>query len=107
MNVSPVSEIHAQRGAFSRRPGQTFDAHQGGRRAGRVESRPSNVMKIIVSFLTATLFAAGGLPAQEAGIVATHAGPLAKDLPVETAVLTQAPEVPPFIARNHAAKVVV
>jgi nitrite reductase (NO-forming) len=64
-------------------------------------------MKNIIPLLTVALFAAGGLPAQEAGVVATHAGSLAKDLPVETAVLTHAPEVPPFIDRNHAAKVIV
>jgi nitrite reductase (NO-forming) len=35
------------------------------------------------------------------------AAPLAADLPVETAVLTHAPQVPPFIERTHPAKVVV
>ena len=33
--------------------------------------------------------------------------PLAADLPVETAVLTEAPHVPPRITRQHAAKVIV
>jgi nitrite reductase (NO-forming) len=64
-------------------------------------------MKNIIPLLTAALFATGGLLAQEAGVVATHAGTLAKDMPVETAVLTHAPEVPPFIDRNHPAKVIV
>src|SRR5437868_749427 len=38
---------------------------------------------------------------------APGAGPIAPDLPVEMAILTDAPNVPPPIARRHAAKVVV
>jgi nitrite reductase (NO-forming) len=64
-------------------------------------------MKNLLSLITIALLAAPALPAQEAGVVAKHAGTLAKDLPVETAVLTHAPEVPPFITRTHPAKVVV
>ena len=44
----------------------------------------------------------------EGNIVAKPgAAPLAADLPVEIAVLTEAPQVPPPIARRHAAKVIV
>jgi nitrite reductase (NO-forming) len=58
------------------------------------------------------LFAAAGLPtflnAAEGTVVAKKNGaPLAADLPVEVAVLTKAPAVPPYIARQTPAKVII
>src|SRR5690348_14573358 len=45
---------------------------------------------------------------QESNIVAKPgSGPLAADLPVETAVLVPPPNVPPPIGRKHPAKVIV
>lgn len=58
-----------------------------------------------------SLLTAAGLPmalASEGTVLAKPGGaPLAADLPVETAVLTEAPHVPPPITRRHPAKVVV
>jgi nitrite reductase (NO-forming) len=58
-----------------------------------------------------SLFTAVALPmtvASEGTILAKPGGPpLATDLPVEIAVLTEAPMVPPPITRKHSAKVVV
>lgn len=62
--------------------------------------------------LAALILAAGLLPAGLAaaeGTVLAAAGraPLAADLPVENALLTEAPAVPPPLTRRHPAKVVV
>lgn len=57
--------------------------------------------------LFCALLAVSGLSAQEANVVAAHTAPLAANLPVEFAVLTNPPEVPPFIGRMHPAKVIV
>jgi nitrite reductase (NO-forming) len=65
-------------------------------------------MKTKLPLLLTLLLAAGPiLRAQEGNVVAQHATPLAADLPVEFAVLTPPPRVPPFIGRLHPAKVVV
>ncbi len=59
---------------------------------------------------SAALIAAGGSTAfaQEAEQTAKASdAPIAADLPLEVAILTQAPNVPPPIARRHPAKVVV
>jgi len=65
-------------------------------------------MKTIPTLLAVLLFAIGGLRAQEAEATAKHPpGTLAPDLPVEVAVLTHAPHVPPYIGRMHPAKVIV
>src|SRR5689334_596368 len=102
MNVSHELDTHAQGSASGpRSAGKTFDAHQGARRPERVGLHARTLMKNLLSLITIALLAAPALPAQEAGVVAKHAGTLAKDLPVETAVLTHAPEVPPFITRTH------
>ena len=45
--------------------------------------------------------------ASEGTVLAKPGAPLAVDLPVETAVLTEAPNVPPPITRRHVAKVIV
>lgn len=66
----------------------------------------SHDMKTRLLLLVAFLGAAS-LRAQEGNAVAKHAAPLAADLPVETAVLTAPPLVPPFIGRLHPAKVIV
>ena len=63
-------------------------------------------MKSIL-LLSLVLLLARGLSASEGNVVARHTGPLAADLPVEMAVLTQPPFVPPHIKRTHPAKVVV
>lgn len=56
----------------------------------------------------AVLAQAAPLTGAEAPVVAqTNLGPLAADLPVEIAVLTAPPDVPPPLARRHRAKVVV
>lgn len=60
--------------------------------------------------LLSLAMAAGVMPlAASEGTVLAKAGvgPLAADLPVEHAVLTEAPNVPPPITRKHVAKVVV
>jgi nitrite reductase (NO-forming) len=65
-------------------------------------------MKIRLSLITTFALAASSLLAQEGAAAAKPgAGPLAADLPVEFAVLTHAPQVPPHIGRMHPAKVVV
>jgi nitrite reductase (NO-forming) len=63
-------------------------------------------MKIILT-LGFALLTAFRLSAQEAQAVATHAGPLAVNLPVEVAMLTDPPVVPPSIGRTYPAKVIV
>lgn len=45
--------------------------------------------------------------AEETLLAKSNGGPLAADLPVEVAVLTHAPLVPPYIGRMHPAKVIV
>src|SRR6187551_2518851 len=45
--------------------------------------------------------------AEETMLAKTNGAPLAADLPVEVAVLTHAPLVPPYIGRLHPAKVIV
>jgi nitrite reductase (NO-forming) len=64
-------------------------------------------MKKEISLTLALLAMAGGLLAQEGDVLAKSSVVLAADLPVEQAVLTNAPLVPPYIGRLHAAKVVV
>jgi nitrite reductase (NO-forming) len=64
-------------------------------------------MSRLIRWVAAAQFVACGIFAQEAEAVAKHAGTLAPELPVEIAVLTHAPDVPPAITRTHAAKVVV
>src|SRR3954468_24096614 len=64
-------------------------------------------VKKILPVLLAAAFAATTVFAQENEVVAKQAGRLAADLPVETALLTHAPEVPPYIGRMHPAKVIV
>ena len=59
-------------------------------------------------FLAAACAVPGALRAEETAAVATPGGPsLAADLPVEFAVLTAPPNVPPPIGRRHPAKVIV
>jgi nitrite reductase (NO-forming) len=59
----------------------------------------------LACLLAATLT---GASASEGTVLAKNGGKaLAADLPVETAILTEAPNVPPPITRRHAAKVVV
>jgi nitrite reductase (NO-forming) len=57
--------------------------------------------------LTGLSLCGARLSAQEADVVAKPHGPLAAELPVETAVLVPPPAVPPPIARRHPAKVIV
>jgi nitrite reductase (NO-forming) len=70
-----------------------------------------NSTPLLPSFCAALLLlAAGASPAvaAEGTVLATPGGaPLAANLPVENAILTEAPHVPPPITRKHAAKVVV
>ena len=73
----------------------------------RPGNRGARYAKKIGVALAIGLSAIGGLQAQESEAVAKHAAPLAADLPVEVAILTHAPDVPPFISRTHPAKVVV
>ena len=62
----------------------------------------------LVLILAVACAPATTLRAQEAGAVAKSGGaPLAADLPIEFAVLTTPPAVPPPIGRRHRAKVVV
>ncbi|MEO5961184.1 MAG: copper-containing nitrite reductase [Opitutaceae bacterium] len=58
-------------------------------------------------FALAGVWSGAGLRAAEGTILASRGAPLAVDLPVENAILAEAPNVPPPIARRHAAKVVV
>jgi nitrite reductase (NO-forming) len=64
-------------------------------------------MKTKIPLLIAFLSATAALLGQEANVVAQHTAPLAPDLPIEVAVLTTPPLVPPHIGRMHAAKVIV
>jgi nitrite reductase (NO-forming) len=57
-------------------------------------------------FLAGALASLVALRGEEAVIAKASAAPLAADLPVEMAVLTRAPNVPPPITRKHPAKVV-
>jgi len=57
--------------------------------------------------LLAGLSSPWALPAQEGVLEARSGPPIAAELPVEIAVLTRAPAVPPPITRKHPAKVVV
>jgi nitrite reductase (NO-forming) len=61
------------------------------------------LLVIAGGWLTAT----SGLAAEGTVMAKPNGGPLAADLPIEQAVLTKPPLVPPFIARTHPAKVVV
>lgn len=55
----------------------------------------------------AALIAPVGRGSEGTAIARPGNGPLAADLPVEIAVLTKPPHVPPFISRKHPAKVIV
>ena len=69
-------------------------------------SSPDRLRSALVSFLTLLLPALSF--ASEGTVVANkNAGPLAANLPRETAVLTAPPFVPPPITRTHPAKVLV
>ena len=60
------------------------------------------------SAAAAVALATVSLPAAEGTVLAKAGGaPLAANLPVETAILTEAPHVPPPLTRRHAAKVIV
>lgn len=61
---------------------------------------------IVLTFLL-TATAAPLALADEGTVLARPGTPLAADLPVEIAVLTEAPHVPPPIGRKHPAKVIV
>jgi nitrite reductase (NO-forming) len=61
----------------------------------------------LVSILFSAGASVGVLHAQESAAAAKAGPPLAPELPVEVAVLTHAPQVPPPIARRHPAKVIV
>ncbi len=64
--------------------------------------------RLSAAFLLSILLSAAAVFAAEGTVLAPKGGaPLAADLPVETAVLTEAPQVPPAITRRHAAKVIV
>jgi nitrite reductase (NO-forming) len=68
---------------------------------------PRQILRFLLSL--GMLLAACSLgTAQEETITAKTAGvPLAADLPIEQAILTHAPEVPPPLTRRHSAKVIV
>lgn len=71
--------------------------------------KTSNPLRHYAALLTlAFAFGASPLMAAEGTVLAKPGGvPLAADLPVENAILTEAPNVPPPITRKHVAKVVV
>ncbi|MDO8545433.1 MAG: copper-containing nitrite reductase [Opitutaceae bacterium] len=70
---------------------------------------PSHPLRAITVLLAAALtnFAVPLRGGEEAMVAKPNGGPLAAHLPVEIAVLTPAPNVPPPITRRHEAKVVV
>ena len=72
---------------------------------------PMKITKYPLAFLVATLVLAIASTvafAAEGTVLATPGGaPLAANLPVETAILTEAPQVPPPLTRKNAAKVIV
>jgi nitrite reductase (NO-forming) len=62
----------------------------------------------LLSLAAAVVFGASTVTASEGTVLAkTNGVPLAADLPVENAILTEAPDVPPPITRRHVAKVIV
>jgi nitrite reductase (NO-forming) len=61
----------------------------------------------LAALLALALAAAAPVAASEGTVIAKPGRVLAADLPVENAILTEAPAVPPPIVRRHAAKVVV
>ncbi len=69
------------------------------------------ITKYPLAFLVAALvsaIASSEASAAEGTVLAMPGGaPLATNLPVETAILTEAPQVPPPLTRRHAAKVIV
>ncbi|MEO6245116.1 MAG: copper-containing nitrite reductase [Opitutaceae bacterium] len=68
---------------------------------------PNPTLEFLVAML-AMVVVRTVLPAAEGTVLATPGGPpLAANLPVETAILTEAPHVPPPITRRHSAKVIV
>lgn len=69
---------------------------------------PLTARPVAALFLLASLAAAPALIGAEGTVLAKPgAAPLAANLPVETAILTEAPNVPPPITRRHPAKVIV
>ena len=70
--------------------------------------KSSSFFRYSLSAAAAVAVATLSLPAAEGTVVAKAGGaPLAANLPVETAILTEAPQVPPPLTRRHAAKVIV
>ena len=71
--------------------------------------KPSNPLRRYAALLSlAIAHGASSLMAAEGTVFAKPGGaPLAANLPVENAILTEAPNVPPAILRRHVAKVVV
>ena len=67
----------------------------------------SNLLRRLAALVTVALGGAT-LPGSEGTVVAKTGGlPLGANLPVEHAILAEAPNVPPPIARRHVAKVIV
>lgn len=71
--------------------------------------KPSNLLRHYAALLSlAIACGASPLMAAEGTVLAKPGGvPLAANLPVENAILTEAPHVPPPITRRHVAKVIV
>jgi nitrite reductase (NO-forming) len=65
------------------------------------------LLAALILLLTITMAPLGALGAETPVMAKAGGSPLAADLPIEIAVLTPAPHVPPPIGRRHAAKVVV
>jgi nitrite reductase (NO-forming) len=84
-----------------------IDAPQGAATLGTLSWGQSILPMHKRLLLLGVAFGVMSLSASEGNVVARHTGPLAANLPVEQAILTNPPEVPPFISRMHPAKVIV
>ncbi len=72
-----------------------------------MQKYPAVRSRIVALALLVSAGAAGVLAAEGPLLAKSNGRPLAADLPVEVAVLTEAPNVPPPITRRHVAKVIV
>ena len=68
---------------------------------------PKNTPGFLVTTIAFALAQSAALAAEGAVLAAPGGPPLAANLPVETAILTEAPHVPPPLTRRNAAKVIV